>query len=1061
MYHSSAGSSLILLLLGAILGAPSLSGQTPQLPNEEFAAQASCGFRQNVGQWDHHLLYRSRSPGGEVAFLREGLSFAFLRKGNRVADIPRLDDPLLHATNDECLVLNRCFVGIRSDAQIIGQGKSTISARYILDGNPRSIEAPDYPELWYHGLYVAIDLRYYIDTGRVRYDYIVHPGGDPDAIQMCYDGADRVAVNRFGDLEIITPWGTLLERAPVAYQDIDGVRRMVAVGFRCIGRRSFGFAVTGEYDPSRPLVIDPVILEWSTFVGGPQGYGTLLSIARDRLGNVYGTGIYYRSFPTTPGVHRGAAIGNDDGYIFKLSRDGKTLLAATYIGGHEYDGGLDVEVDSSGYIYLTGATGSRDFPVTPGAYQQVYDTTGENLFLLKLDPGMRTLLYSTLIGAENRNRVHALTLGPDGGMVITGQTNASNFPTTPDAFSRVSYGDWEGFVTWLAPAGDHLRYSSYIGGSKADGAEDVRVNSRGEIFLSGCTNSLDFPITPGAYQQKFGGGEQDGFALRFTADGTGLIYCSYYGGTDFETANQIEINDRDEATVVGITSSTNFPTGPIAFDFDYNGETDIFAGRFSAQGTTLDFSTYLGGTGADSPGDMVLDALGNIYLVGVSHSADFPVTSCAMQSTISRTDSLGNDLVVVCLDVGGASLHYATYFGGPSYEGNPRIELGDPCQQEVIVAGVTDNFPTTPGSFQPNNPNPFRTDSTGNSQPVVALLRVKRELDITWERSECTTVAFKGRAEASCFWIDPASPVSTWRWDFGDGTTSNEENPTHHYARSGGYRVVLATSCPYDSVVQTVLLDGSRAPLRLHLEDTTISAPGDMLVMPVRVDNDLATIDPTRITFVVRYDTTLLRSIDTFGSASDLLAGTLLEGWIVESILHTPGRILITVAPPPGGGVVARHGTGLLLNLHFATFIRFGEGASTDSVQRSRVACDISAAGNNCDASEGDSAEVRLNICGLRYRLIEMTGESYILDGVRPNPFNPSTEINFSLGLDGPTRLEILDLHGSVVAILVDEVLTSGWHTHRWDAGDCASGLYYCRLVSGDRTMLCRMILAK
>ncbi|MBK6419305.1 MAG: SBBP repeat-containing protein [Ignavibacteria bacterium] len=217
-----------------------------------------------------------------------------------------------------------------------------------------------------HGLYPGVDAVFYLDGGKPRYDLVVHPGANTSQIRMTIEGAKSVKVNAKGSLSIQTSMGVLEQRGLYAYQDLNGKRQQVECSFKVDGKRTVAFNV-GKYDPSHPLVIDPLV--YSTYLAGRMsdlGYG----IAVDGSNNAYITG-YTQStnFPTTTGAYQSSHAGGiDDAFVTKLNSNGSTLAYSTYIGGNDSETGRGIAVDGSGNAYVTGNTRSKNFP-TSGAYQ--------------------------------------------------------------------------------------------------------------------------------------------------------------------------------------------------------------------------------------------------------------------------------------------------------------------------------------------------------------------------------------------------------------------------------------------------------------------------------------------------------------------------------------------------------------------------------------------------------------------------------------------------------------------------------------------------------------------
>ena len=272
-------------------------------------------------------------------------------------------------------------------------------------------------------------------------------------------------------------------------------------------------------------------LVYSTYLGGSDD-DTGTGIALDAAGSAYVTGNTVSSdFPTTPGAFQTTYGGNGDAFVSKLNAAGSALLYSTYLGGSNFDQGLAIVPDSLGNACVTGWTGSADFPTTPGAFQT---TLGyEDAFVTKLNTTGSALVYSTYLGGDDeyyQNAGAGIAVDRSGNAYVTGWTNSSNFPTTPGAFQTTLAGSANAFVSNLNATGSALLYSTYLGGSAYDYPSGVAVDASKNAYVTGSTDSADFPTTPGAFQTTFSSlGE--GFVTKLNASGSALVYSSYLGGS--------------------------------------------------------------------------------------------------------------------------------------------------------------------------------------------------------------------------------------------------------------------------------------------------------------------------------------------------------------------------------------------------------------------------------------------------------------------------------------------------------------------------------------------------
>jgi hypothetical protein len=379
-------------------------------------------------------------------------------------------------------------------------------------------------------------------------------------------------------------------------------------------------------------------LIYSTYLGGSGG-DVGIGIAVDGTGDAYITGEAFSvDFPTTPGAFQttcpSCAQGWSDAFVTELNPTGSALLYSTYLGGSGPDKGYGIAVDSAGDAYVGGYTFSSDFPTTPDAFQTAYGGAGE-AFVTELNQTGSSLLYSTFFngGGGNNDYVAGIAVDSTGDAFVTGYTGPG-LPTTPGAFQTTyppTTGS-SGFVTKFNPSGSGLTYSTYLGATTSSAGNGIAVDAAGDAFVVGATDS-GFPVTPGAFQTTFGGGDGDGFLTKLNPSGSSLIYSTYLGGSDGEQAYGVQVAASGAASVSGETSSTNFPTTPGAFQTAYGGDEDAFATEFNPAGSALIYSTYLGGSGAEFGTGVAVDLSGDSYFTGWTPSTDFPTTPGAFQTT--------------------------------------------------------------------------------------------------------------------------------------------------------------------------------------------------------------------------------------------------------------------------------------------------------------------------------------------------------------------------------------------------------------------------------------------
>jgi carbohydrate binding protein with CBM6 domain/beta-propeller repeat-containing protein len=636
-------------------------------------------FEPNRGQTQEDVRFLSRGPGYSL-YLTAGEAVLVLAKTS----------PEQKAKS---IALRMSLVGADRKSLVSGIEELPGKANYFIgkDQSKWRTNVPTFAKVHYSEVYPGIDLVYYGNQRQLEYDFVVKPGADPKKIVLGFKGTDKLEIDAQGDLVLHAPRGAIRQKKPIIYQEIDGTRREIAGSYVRKGANRVGFKVAA-YDASRPLVIDPIVLSYSTYLGGTgNDYGS--GIAVDAEGNTYVAGLAASAdFPVTAGSMQPAFGGAGDAFVTKLNPTGSGLVYSTYLGGSGHEHAEKIAVDANGNAYVTGHTRSSDFPTTAGAFQTL--AGGEDdVFVAKLDPTGSGLVYSTYLGGSGIDFGLAIAVNATGNVHVTGYTNSPNFPTTAEAVQRTPGGGYDAFVTQLDPAGSGAVYSTYLGGSGQDYGRGIAVDASGNAYTAGSTDSSNFPATPGAYRSNFAGGFDDPFVTKLNAAGA-LVYSTYLGGSSNDRASGIAVDASGYAYIVGTTLSLDFPTTLGAFQPVYGGgDYDGYVIKLDPTGSALVYATYLGGLELDYGQGIAVDTRGNTYVTGTTYSANFPTTAEAFQ----RAYGGGSDAFVTQLDPTGSALVYSTYLGGTGEDWGSHITLDSSQSPNAYVAGYTDsiNFPVS------------------------------------------------------------------------------------------------------------------------------------------------------------------------------------------------------------------------------------------------------------------------------------------------------------------------------------------------------------------------------
>lgn len=486
-----------------------------------------------------------------------------------------------------------------------------------------------------------------------------------------------------------------------------------------------------EDDATITSIPNNPFLKYSTYLGG-NNFDKGRGLAVDKQGNIYIAGqVMSTDFKTTAGAYQTAIAGSADVFVAKFKSTGE-LIYSTLVGGTGADSANSLAIDSKGNAYVTGFTGSKDFPTTAGAYQTAIKGA-QDVFVFALNPTGTALVYSTYLGGTIVNRGWDIEVDSAGNAYVTGITNSPNFPTTNGAYQTTksgptwnmgdpydqSYQDsFDGFITKLNPTGTALVYSTFLGGSMAEQIFSIVVDSAGSAYVLGdFTASLDFPTTPGAFQTTYGGGAYDTFVTKLNPNGTALVYSTYIGGTGDDHGEVLAVDGSGNVYISGQTVSTDFPVTANAFQKTYKGigsnglGGDAFVTKLNPNGTGLIYSTYLGGSLDDDVKGIAVDSDGNVYLHGVTQSTDFPVTPNAYQKTKNGPEwngvpaaedpnfNVSFDAFITKLNATGSALLYSTFFGGSAGEYGFDSVLGN---GGFIIYGRTysDDLPITSDAYQ-------------------------------------------------------------------------------------------------------------------------------------------------------------------------------------------------------------------------------------------------------------------------------------------------------------------------------------------------------------------------
>ncbi len=786
-------------------------------------------FVENKGQWDHRIAYNVTLPDGNLYLEKTGFTYhlidkAYFKSLHSINQLP-IPDSLQHHG------LFMKFQGQNPNTKLVPEGTSEHYYNYLIGSSDRHrTHVKAYQKVIYDELYPGIDLAVYTtDYGFMKYDYILEPGADAGKIAAQYEGANNIYLKN-GHLVIETSVTQVVEQAPLAYQIIDGEKVEVPCRFK-LRKGVLTYKFPRGYDKTKQLIIDPVLI-FSSFTGSSAdnfGFTATYDNSENTYvgGIVFGTGLY----PTTAGAYQTAFSGSSTAFtdmgISKFNSSGSALLYSTYIGGSvSSEAPHSLVVNDNNELFILGTSSSSDFPVTAGCYQNTFAggtsfippnsgmnyANGSDIVVSKLSADGTTLLASTYVGGTDND---GLNESPDlaynygdpfrgeiivdalGNPVVATTTGSLDFPTVNATQPIFGGGISDGCAFKLSSNLGSLLWSTFVGGSSNDSGYGVQLNSSGEMYITGGTMSADLNIAATAHSPGHSGGV-DGYVVRFDPTGAAMLSSTFLGTTEYDQAYFVQVDVDDDVYVLGQSTGT-YPVSPGVYNNAGSGQ---FIQKYNASLTSSVWSTVVG-TGSGqvdfSPSAFLVNDCGLIYISGwggslaglADYQADFsttiglPITGGSNPAFQSTTD--GSDFYLMVLNEDANGLLYATYFGGGiSTEhvdgGTSRFDKNGIVYQAVCAGcGGNSDFPTTPGVW--SNTNGSTNCNLGAFK--FGLGNINTSISIP-QPYVCIPSSYQ--------FFNNSVGGNTYFWDFGDGNTSTQFEPSHVYTDTGHYEVTLIVS---------------------------------------------------------------------------------------------------------------------------------------------------------------------------------------------------------------------------------------------------------------------------
>lgn len=806
-----------------------------------FAQISTIEFVENKGQWKDNIIFKAKIPSGNLYLEQDKLTYQFYEEEdiNRLHELhhneienPRPEDFLMDIHAFKITFLNSQV------KKIIPVDPTSDYVNYFLgnDTNKWVGNVKKYKQTIYQNIYQNIDLKFYLNEGFLKYDFVVSEGGNPEEIELEYEGVSSVKLKK-GELHISTSVNEIIEQKPYAYQFINGEKKEVDCAFK-LKNSIVSFDFPNGYDSNYELVIDPILVFASYSGSSVDNWGNTATY--DDLGNLYGGGVVFGiGYPTTLGsyqvnfnggnsiVSSGSYMMGTDIVISKFSSNGSSLIYSTHLGGTENEVPHSLLVNNNNELLILGSTSSSDFPVSLTAYDRSYNggssylgtipsyTNGSDIVISKLNSGGSALLGSTYIGGSGNDGLNQSTLlqynyaddfrgeiitDLNDNVYVTSSTLSTDFPTTIGVIQPLSGGGQDACVFKLTSNLDVLLWSSYLGGTNDDAGYSIQLDDNNSILLTGGTSSVDFPTTGGTISPTFQG-VVDGWIGKLDNTGTTMLSSTFIGTPEYDQSFFVQSDTANNVYVVGQTEGV-YPIQPAnVYNVPNSGQ---FLHKLTPDLSSTVFSTTFG-TGSGEV-DIALSAflvndcnsifvsgwggLSNVYNGSAlfSTTTGLPITQGAIQNS---TD--GNDYYLAVFGENAVSLKYATFFGGNSSGdhvdgGTSRFDKKGIVYQAVCAScGIsnTQDFPTTPGVW--GTINNSTNCNLGVFKMDLATLVSEASIDTVPFYCINDTVRFKNLSIGG----------HDFYWDFGDGDTSSLFEPTHVYNAIGTYNVSLVV---FDSI---------------------------------------------------------------------------------------------------------------------------------------------------------------------------------------------------------------------------------------------------------------------
>lgn len=661
------------------------AGQSPNLNSTPEFFPNLGQITDSEGNVRPDIFYTTSYNGVKIFFQHNTVTYAFSES------VDDLDRPLRGHRID----LN--WLGANPNPVIEGVDEGSTYKNFYFEHCPNGItNVHGFSKIVYKELYDNIDVEFYFTQNGLKYDYVVHPGGDPNVIKFNYVGQDNFESQEDGSIKLTHSLGFLKESRPISFQD---GKEIGPTSFFHVGGGSL-FLIWSPWDHTKDLIIDPSV-SWGTFFGGSGLEFTMLfgDIAADSSSSVYiASHTASTNFPVTTGAYQSTnAGGTQDAVAAKFDNTG-SLKWSTYFGTSGEDIGSGCVLDSRDRMHFTGHTTGSNFPVTNGAFQTGFGGI-QDAFVVTLDSS-GALVRSTFLGGNGTDVGNRLAIDHDDNVFVVGATVSSNFPVSAGAFQGTNGGSNDFFIMKFDSSGARV-FGSYYGGLSNDFGQDVGVDDQGNAYLVGAMGSTVVTHTGTTFQSSYAGGINDASISKWSPAGN-MLWSTFYGGSADDSPLGIDCDSKGNVFFAGYTMSGNFPT--TSGSYLQNKPNSSFAAylvKFDSTGNRL-WGTFFGGNTWERFWDINIGVNDEAYLTGDSRSSNYPLTNDAHQPTYGGGF---NDAIIVKFDNNGG-LVYSSFIGGNDQDNGRAIGIAADGSFFVVGNTKSTNFPVVgspyQGSFQGN-----------------------------------------------------------------------------------------------------------------------------------------------------------------------------------------------------------------------------------------------------------------------------------------------------------------------------------------------------------------------